>query len=131
VKKIDIVNYLPANHPVKLKDIQFAKHEVALSLESLPPEALAILSPTHKSMLTAKQAVLRFNNGYAMSVITFTPSDTSPLKLFHADERVPTYEVAIIGPDESLEGDPLPHQTVEQVEELIEAVSKRVPKGYH
>lgn len=80
----------------------------------------------YEEWLTAKHAEVTFANGWVVSIITMTPRDR--FSIFHADERIPTYEVAVFRPDFQMVGSPHNWLTVSEVDALLHTVMSK-PKG--
>lgn len=133
----------PARPGLRLAHLTFTPHPMADELTEridMTDRRITDLLPTLQAMMTAKQAVVIFANGWGLSLCTCRPGPGG-LLVVHGDERRPTYEVAVFDPDHHIDAI-YNHQTVDDVEALFGEIMSRdyvgvinllhpLPRGEH
>lgn len=109
---------------LRVSDLTFFRHPLAKEMDSLDRPDF----PYRTAFASAKQAFVQFSNRWAMSLVTHIPDHPVVGKfgimIFHGDERIPTYEIAVFDPDGHM-GDPYYDMTVDEANRLIaETMSK-------
>ncbi len=107
-------------------DLEFQKHEMAYGaevmeagLKDMPASFQSSLADWIETLKSAKHAVVEFENGSTVSVITGTPVGSAVFA--KGDARIPTYEVSISVPGEG--SDIRCYQTPDQVNAILADVA--------
>lgn len=100
------------------------------ALKGMPDSIQETMLAWSRTLRSTKHAVVIFDNGAYVSVITGVPEDRHPeshgiMMFAKADERVPTYEIAYTSPDgqETI----LPYQTADEISEILSRMASLPP----
>jgi hypothetical protein len=108
---------------IRVSDLVFKPHRVAEQAGHMLDMGNE-LTETIREMMTARQAVVQFENGIRVSLINCIPQGHFPI--MHGDLRIPTFEVMITGGDVSEdERGPFNEMTVAEVEALFARMMSR------
>lgn len=100
------------------------------ALKGMPDSIQETMLAWTRTLKSTKHAVVIFDNGAHVSVITGVPEDRHPeshgiMMFAKADERVPTYEIAFTSPDGEVTI--LPYQTSDEVTEILSRMASLPP----